>query len=93
MNPLDAIMQIFRGPQAQNIGAGQPTVAASAAPAAVGGPLDWLTQWHNLLAAHSGGRLQPIATYSNDPRDAHGGITWQNVASMAAADAAKRAQR
>lgn len=87
MNPLDAIMQYFRGPGAQNVGAGQAQVPASAAPAPQGTPLDWLTQFHNLLAAHSGGLLSPTSVYSNKASDANGGISWQDIA----ADAARRA--
>lgn len=89
MNPLDAIMQYFRGPAAQNVGAGQAATPASAAPAAQPGLLDWLTQFHNMLAQHSKGLLAPAPLYSNDPSAVPGGLSWQAIA----ADAARRAPK
>lgn len=88
MNPLDAIMQFFRGaspaPQNPNIGVGLPQVAASAAPAPKTGTLDWMTRFHNLLAQHSGGLLPAMQQgYSADPATAPAGYSWADIARAA----------
>lgn len=86
MHPLDALAQLFNPSQAQQPGAAAPQQSAPSA------MWDWFTRLHNSMAPYTGGLLSPMAQYSNDPAQGPAGFNINDIAKMAAADAAKKAQ-
>lgn len=87
MHPLDFLASMFSG--------GRPDQAGSAAGPNQQKPLDWLDQFHNMLATHSGGFLSPTAVYNNNPANAPNGYNWMDIAKQAQkiADTSKKSSK
>lgn len=76
MHPLDFLASLFQS--------GRPQDPAQNAPGAAStGPMDWLNQFHNLLANHSGGFLTPTSMYDNNPANGPQGYNINDIAKQA----------
>lgn len=75
MHPLDMLANLFGGGQQQQPG--------SAAPPQKKGMMDWLNEFHNMLASNSGGFLQQIPGYTNDASKGPAGYNMLDIAKQA----------